>query len=134
MLSTTYAYAVNETSEKFSLSNIEQQNCDSKNCPVIMGTIDSKIILKDQSNIDLTVHFEDCKIDLKGVGVEYKDEIAVLQATSQTELLIVCPGKETRYKNVALLDYNKFLGLKIRRIGENYSHLGKLQAGILFLH
>ncbi|MDP2564278.1 hypothetical protein [Pseudoalteromonas marina] len=120
--------------EPFNSLKIEPKECRSKACPLFIGNIAEVLEIKNEKSTNITVHLEDCFINLKNIKVEFDKDFATLKTAKDSVGEIVCGDKVTTHERIALTDHASRPNLRLRKIGDKYTHLGKIQAGVLLLH
>lgn len=120
--------------EPFNSINIQPSECRTEQCPLLIGNIEEVIEIDKDTEIDMTVHLEDCQVNLKKISATILNDSAILKATGESEAEIICGKETTIHKRIAITDYASRPNIKLRKIGAKYTHLGKIQAGLLFLH
>lgn len=120
--------------EPFNRIDIKPSDCRTKQCPLLIGNIEEVLKIDKNTEINMTVHLEDCQVNLKNISAIIAGPIATLKANDKSKAEIICGADTTIHKRIAITDYASRPNIKLRKIGDSYTHLGKIQAGILFLH
>ncbi len=120
--------------EPFHSIDIQPSECRTKRCPLLIGNIEEVVEINEDTEINLTVHLEDCQVNVKNISATISAGSAILKATEKSEAEIICGNETTIHKRIAITDYASRPNIKLRKIGDKYTHLGKIQAGLLFLH
>jgi hypothetical protein len=119
--------------------HLDTESCKNSPCSPIFGVLDKNLSVKKETNgkINLKILFEYCSATTVVEKFEFKkvndEEYLKLYSIDQSAVEITC-GTETRiHTRVALLNSKGFLGISLRKINNEYSHLGTLHVGLLLL-
>jgi len=109
--------------------------CKIKACTPIYGTIREVLSFKNEEvdKATIIIDFEFCSVKVDASYIALKNNRLILQANDKDEAEVRCNEITNTYKRIALLNYDGQSGVSLRKLESSFSHLGKLQAGIIFL-
>lgn len=126
--------STNASNEPFHSIGKLPSDCRTESCPLFIGNVKEKIEINSNSKINITSYLEDCTINILNLQATISKDEAKIKATKESIAEIVCGSNITKHKRIAITDYASRPNLTLRKIGDNYSHLGRIQVGLLLLH
>lgn len=110
------------------------ETCKKSGCLPLIGITTETLVL---SNLDdklpVTLNFENCKMSFVAWEYSLKNDYLLIIGGNNTPVTINCDGRTNTYPNATFFRRSGEYGIKLRKIGEEYSHLGKLSIGVMFM-
>jgi hypothetical protein len=111
------------------------ERCLTHGCKPIYGTINGKLNFKDDRSetYEIQLDFEFCSASISASSFIFKNSKLLIQSKAPDLAKITCNNESSTYNRISLVDYDGLSGVSLREINGTYTHLGKLQMGIIFL-
>tara|TARA_B100002049_G_scaffold74448_1_gene54696 strand:- start:27588 stop:28061 length:474 start_codon:yes stop_codon:yes gene_type:complete len=109
-------------------------SCRQFGCLPLIGITTETLVLSNlEEKLPITLNFENCKMSFDAWKYRVKDDYLLITSGDNTPVKIDCDGRTTTYPNASFFRRNGEYGIKLRKMDNGYSHLGKLSIGVMFM-